>query len=288
MLFRARRGTRSNRIDAVYHNTGKRDELRGDRPMIGSQTAEVVDLSSIFERALSRHWTGSIDIGTRWNRLHALLRQVDVPVSESGVLLDLSVLGTADSDQDGRHVYVAADWGKPVAAGADRRARLLAGRIHGDFSTVFEGNTPVLGFSLLALPVSHGAHGSVVGSTRSTVLGAAGTVNSGRFEFAAGAYGAWSDLRADTRADAEMQFGLVVNPLRDVRRFSLNVYRLEIKPAWTPPPTCAGSLRIEWYLRQYLVEVEEQGLKPSHPVLKKEEEVRGGRTIGLQLTLSRP
>ena len=282
------RERRSSRLNATYQNRGEREELRGERPLEGRQSGTRRGISARYARLLASHLRIGAELGARSHRLDARAMQLDVPLSERGVLLDLVALGAARGSYDGRHFYLTADLDAVAGHGADRRrARQLAGRVTGEFAGDFLGETPVLGFTLLALPISHGARGRSEGRLSSTILGATGQVQRGTFDLGLGLYTAWSDLKVETSADTEMQFGLVVAPYHNQRSLDVNIYRLELRPAWTLEPVGAGSLRFEIELRQYLLAIDDREQKPAADMLSKDEQVRGGRIAGLLLTYSR-
>ena len=53
--------------------------------------------------------------------------------------------------------------------------------------------------------------------------------------------GSWTELDTRSRAEAEMEFGLIVSPHRSDRRFQLDFYRLELNQPGCYPDHCAPS-----------------------------------------------
>ena len=244
IAFGVRRAALSTDVALTYDNDGAREELRGERAVDLNQPADDTLVSLSYRRSLSARWSAGLELGTSWRAFETAAIQRDVPVSERGIVLDFIGLGSARARYDRHHVAVAADWLGPE----QRRGRVAVARLRGQYESVFAGVTPVLGFALL-LPISHGASGEASGSTDTWVLSAAGQRQWGAFSLTAGLDGSWTRLEATSRADAEMEFGLVVSPFRDRSRFAVDLYRLELEPSYGNQITAGGLGRETVYNR---------------------------------------
>ena len=273
----------SSSTDAVvtYHNTGDREELRGDRVVDLEHPTDEAHLALFYERQLNASWSGRVGLGARSRTLDTGLVQRDVPVSERDVTLDFFELGVAGVEYDRRHLALSATWHGRL----HRRATFTAGRITAEYDGHFDGVTPVLGFTVLALPISHGANGTATGTLDSWVMSVSGERLWESLSLAARLDGSWTELDARSRAEAEMEFGLIVSPHRSDRRFQLDFYRLELKPAWM----LSRSLRAQLLLRQYIIDVGDlaprEDVTPGVPDEPGEAtRTRGGLTIGFSMT----
>jgi hypothetical protein len=273
----------SSSTDAVvtYHNTGDREEVRGDRVVDLEQPTDEVNLALFYERQLNTSWSGRVGVGARSRTLDAGLVQRDVPVSARDVTLDFFELGAVGAEYDRRHLALSATW----HGGLQRRATFTAGRMTAEYDGHFDGVTPVLGFTLLALPISHGANGTATGALDTWVMSVSGERHWGSLSLAARLGGSWTELDARSRAEAEMEFGLIVSPHQSDRRFQLNFYRLDLKPAWM----LSRSLRAQLLLRQYIIDVEDlaprEDVTPGVPDEPGEAtRTRGGSIVGFSIT----
>ena len=265
----------------TYHNTGDRVELRGDRVVDLEQPTEELRIALVYERQLNTAWSGRIMAGARSRSLDAGLVQRDVPVSERGVTIDFFELGAAATEYDRRHLALSATWHGSLK----RQATFTAGRMAAEYDGRFDGVTPVLGFTLLALPISHGANGTITGTLDSWVTSVSGEWHWGSLSLAAGVDGSWTELEARSRANAEMEFGLIVTPYQSNRRSQLDLFRLELKPAWM----LSRSLQAQLSFRQYIVDVEDlaprEDTQPGVPDASGvATRTRGGLIIGFSLT----
>ena len=265
----------------TYHNTGDRLELRGDRVVDLKQPTRELSIALAYDRQLNTAWSGRIMAGARSRSLYAGFAQRDVPVSERDVTIDFLELGAVATEYDRRHLAVSATW----HGCRKRQATFTAGRMAAEYDGRFDGVTPVLGFTLLALPVSHGANGTTTGTLDSWVTSVSGEQHWGSLSLAASVDGSWTELETRSRAEAEMEFGLIVTPYQSNRRFQLDFYRLELKPAWM----LSRSLQAQLSFRQYIIEVEDlaprDDVKPGVPDAPgAATRTRGGLTIGFSLT----
>jgi len=267
---------------ATYHNTGDRVELRGDRVVDLEQPTEELRVALFYERQLNTTWSGRISGGIGSRSLDAGLEQRAVPVSERGVTLDFFELGAAAIEYDRSHLALSATWQGRLK----RQATLTAGRMAAEYDGRFYGVTPVLGFTLLALPISHGANGTATGTLDSWVMSVSGERHWGPLSLAADLGGSWTRLEARARAQAEMEFGLIVTPHQSNRRSQVDLYRLELKPAWM----LSRSLQAQLSFRQYIIDVEDLAPREDPPpgvpdASAVATRTRGGSTIGFSLTL---
>jgi hypothetical protein len=265
----------------TYHNTGDRPELRGDRVVDLEQPTDEFRIALVYERQLNTAWSGRIMAGAKSRSLDAGLMQRDVPVSERDVTIDFFELGAAATEYDRRHLALSATW----HGCRERQATFNAGRMAAEYDGRFDGVTPVLGFTLLALPISHGANGTTTGTLDSWVTSVSGERHWGSLSLAASVDGSWTELEARSRVEAEMEFGLIVTPYQSNRRSQFDLYRLELKPAWM----LSRSLQAQLSFRQYIIDVEDLARRkdvtpgvPDTPGLATR--TRGGSTIGFSLT----
>jgi len=273
--LKLRREDRHSRSEVTYTNSGSRQELRGRRRADLEQRWTGWRGEMAVEHLLTPRWSLLPELGFASRRWEGKVRQRDVPESAREVLLDLLELGAGEGRWREIDLKARGTWVRSERLSAE----LVLGWGRSTYSWEGEGTTPVLGFSLKALPISHRGRADLSGSVSSRFGGIRAKRGWRRFRLDVGAMAARAEVETRTRADAEMEFGLFVSPVRDVSVFEVDLYRLFFAPSARLP----GSGRLEYQITQYLADLTERG-KPR--VKRPDEKTRGG-TIHL-LTLKHP
>jgi hypothetical protein len=95
----------------------------------------------------------------------------------------------------------------------------------------------------------------------------------------AGGLAARSEIEAQTRANAHMEFGLFVAPVSAASKYDVAVYRLFLAPSarlW-------ARICLDYQATQYLANVNRREPEPE-PKPKRQEKIRGGMIHTLTLT----
>lgn len=266
---------RRPRSEVTYINSGSRKELRGRRQADLEQRWRGWRGEMAVEHLLTPRWSLRPELGFANQRWEGEVRQRDVPESARGVLLDLLELGVGEGRWREIDLKMRGTWVRSERLSAE----LVLGWGRSTYSWEGEGTTPVLGFSLKTLPISHRGRADLSGSVSSRFGGIRAKRGWRRFRLDVGAMAVRTDVEARTWADAEMEFGLSVSSVRDVSVFEVDLYRLFFAPSAQLP----GSGRLEYQVTQYLADLTKRG-KPREK--RPDEKTRGG-TIHL-LTLKHP
>lgn len=253
-------------------NDGARDELRG--PRSSSLDHELVQrrLSLGLQRQLAA--TSVLLLAGYSSRdMSVRTHQLEVPRSSSGIVLDIVELGQAQADQHGPDVMLQTAWQSSTSLQLRGSATWSHSWIQGDGA----GNTPVLGYSLRTLPISHSGSFSLSGTLTTLAAGLQARLHGSRFGGVVEGLALRSRYRGDTVADAQMEFGLFVAPLNETSAYDLELYRLSATPSVRIAPTTELRLSTVQYvgnLRSAAGHVE-PGRQVTH---------RGGRIHTLSLT----
>lgn len=260
-------------VDVVYVNAGERQALRGPRQVALDQDAGQTRLAAGLERSLPAAAHARVEVGYAARDASSLARQRHVPRSASGILLDIVELGRARAEQRGPDVTLQASWeGSP-------RARLNGhiGWAHSTLDASGEGRTPVLGYSLRTLPISHGGTLALSGNLTTWSASAGGQRRGQRLGVRVHALALRSRYRGHTAADAQMEFGLIVHPVREAAAYDLRLYRLSLAPVLQVTSRTALNCDIIQYagrLRDRHAVADPEGPRKKH---------RGGRVYDLRL-----
>ena len=234
------RSTPNASIDHV--NDGDRRELRGPRQTDIDQDTSVRRLLVGLERRLA-----STDVrlaaGFTSREASSLAQQRDVPRSDSGILLDIVELARARADQRGPDVALQATW-EPAA---DAWIYTAATWAHSTVAASGAGNTPVLGYRLRTLPISHGGTFELSGRHTTWAVDSGMQVRRQRFGWQLHGMALRWRYRGHTAADAQMQFGLVVTPVDQATAYRLHLYRLSVAP-WL---RLSATTELEYEITQY-------------------------------------
>jgi hypothetical protein len=227
---------------ADHVNDGDRQELRGHRQTDIDQETSQRRFVIGLERRLA-----STDIrmaaGFTFRHAASLAQQLDVPRSGSGILLDIVELGRARADQRGPDVSLRAAW-EPAANAQIYGSATWA---HSTVAASGAGNTPVLGYSLRTLPISHGGTFALSGKHTTWAVDAGAKVRRQRYGWRLHVLALRSRYRGRTEADAQMEFGLIVTPVYQATAYLLHLYRLSLSP-WLRIST---TTRLEYEITQY-------------------------------------
>ena len=263
------------RTEVHYINDGAMVELRGLRRADAPQTVQNRRLSLAYEHRFRPDLLASGEAAYTRQRLRTRVVQRDVPRSDSGVILDVLKLGSAAGSRAGVDLKARTRWRRSkqsslvVAAGWGRATYDAEG----------EASTPVLGLSLRTIPIAHRADASLSGTIETWFAAAHGERNWARMALRAGGLAARSQIEAQTRANAHMEFGLFVAPVSAVSVYDVAVYRLFLAPSMR---LWAG-IGLDYQVTQYLVHVDRHEPAPE-PEPEREEKVRGGMVHTLTLT----
>ena len=219
------------------------------------------------EHLLMPRWILRPEVGFASCKWKGEMQQRNVPESARGVLLDILELGVGEGRWHEIDLKTRNTWNRSERLSVE----WVLGWGRSTYSWEGEGTTPVLGFSLRTLPISHQGRADLSGWVSSRFGGIRMKRGWKSFRLDVGAMTARTDVEVRTRADAEMEFGLFVNPVRDVSVFAVDLYRLFFLLS-APVP---GSGRLEYQVIQYLADLAERG----KPIKEKPKEERPGEKI---------
>jgi len=260
------------RVRIAYTNSGSRKELRGRRRADLRQKWSGWRGEIAIEHRLTSNWYLRPELGWASQKWEAAVRQRDVPESAGGVLLDLLELGDGEGRWQGLDLKLRGTWDQSGRF----RAEWVLGWGRSTFSGEGKGTTPVLGFSLRTLPISHRGEMELSGDIVSRTGSFKVKREWKRFGLDVGAMAAHAEIGARVWGEGEMEFGLSVNPIRKVLPYDLELYRFLLIPsAQVSDWGC-----LEYEITQYLVELAQRG-KPreKHPG----EKIQGGTSHRLTL-----
>jgi len=253
-------------VDVRYLNSGSRAELRGLRRSDLRQALSSWRYALAYQRPLGPAWRLHGEWGYSRREMHLRAQQQDRPQSASGVLLDLVELGNGWGDGKGVDGKIRGSWQSP----ARLHIEAVLGWGRSTYQLRGEGSTPVLGFRLRTLPISHQADVDLVGEIATWVGGVVAHKTWRRLRLDVGALAARSELEVRTRADAQMEFGLIVQPLHTVSRYRIGLYRFFAVPA----VQLSDHFLVEYQVAQYLVDITDRE-RPGAQA-ERDEETRGG------------
>lgn len=267
-----RRSTPDANIDHV--NNGDREELRGPRTWEVSQEflqrRLVVGLGRRVAAATIR-----LQAGYTSGSLYSLTQLLDVPESDSGVILDIVELGRANADQSGPDVTVFTAW-EPSPTMQLRGTAILS---HSTLEAHGVGNTPVLGYTLLALPISHTGTFSLKGRLTTWAAGLGARLHRKQFGWTLDGLALHSRYRGPTEADAQMEFGLFVAPVDQRTAYDLDLFRLSTT-SWI---RITSPLQLRGEMVQYAGDLQTHGVRPVPVPEGRGVTHRGGRIYTLSL-----
>jgi hypothetical protein len=239
------------RAKIAYNNSGFRKELRGRRQADLKQKWSGWRGEMAIEHRLTSSWYLRPELGWASQKWEAAVRQRDVPESAGGVLLDLLELGDGEGRWQGLDLKLRGTWNRSEQL----RAEWVLGWGRSTFSGGGKGTTPVLGFSLRTLPISHRGEMELSGAITSRAGGFRAKREWKGFGLDVGAMAAYAEIEARVWGEGEMEFGLSVNPLQDVLSYDLELYRFLL----TPSAQIADWGYLEYEITQYLVELTQRG-----------------------------
>lgn len=258
-------------VGVAYLNTGSRAELAGPRRARVEQVMATWRYGLAYERILCAAWRLRLEAGYARTRLEAQARQLQVPSSSRGVRLDIADLGQGSSSRHGADGRVCVRWSATKSASVEA----LLGRGAAAVDAAGQGTTPVLGFSLGTLPISHRGQADVSGRMHTTVAALRAQWQGRRAELGVGALSARGTVDATVRGDAQMEFGLYVEPYRDRSRYRVDLHRLQLAPNLR----LCGRWWLGYRLTQYVVFA--RNLDRRRPPLPRDERLRGGTLQGV-------
>lgn len=267
----ARLQERRPQVGIRYFNTGSAAELHGLRRAGFRQKLTARRGVLTYQHRLGSAWRVRGEAGYTRQRLWAQIRQRDVPQSAGGVLLDLVELGDGEWSRQAVDLKVGGSWARSERA----HLEVVAGWGRSTYKAIGEGTTPVLGFSLRILPISHRGEADLAGAISTWVGAIYGQKGWRKMRLEAGVLTARTEVEAQTRANAQMEFGLFVEPVQDVSRYRVALHRFFAAPS----VQVHERIRLEYQLTQYLAYlVDKHRKKP-----KREEKARGGLIHTLML-----
>ncbi len=260
-------------IDHV--NDGSRQELRGTRRTDVDQDTRDSRLVIGVEQNLGSATRLRGEAGFTSRQASSLARQRDVPRSDNGVLLDIIELGHARADQRGADVSLGVTW----EATAYSRFEGAITWARSELMVEGIGSTPVLGYSLRTLPISHGGNLSLTGDLTTWAVVTGVEMQRRRFGATLSGLGLRSHYRGHTAADAQMEFGLIVTPVDRAAAYDLHLFRLALAP-WL---RLSSSMELEYEIIQYAGRLRDRDAGPEPQA--SESTHRGGRIHSLRFRL---
>lgn len=210
-----------------YTNTGANPRLEGERHARLDQQLDNIRLAGGVEGQLSRRWRMRAEVGYAVRRYDMHMAQQNLPTSDSGLLLDIVELGQAAATQRGPQVILRAHR-MPTRLLPDVSGYVAVS--HARTQANAEGETPVLGFRLRALPISHSGQGRHDGRLTSLAAGFQLRQRSTHVGFDLGGMAAQAHYRGRTQASAQMQFGLYASPVDERSTLRPWLGRLSVAP----------------------------------------------------------
>ena len=268
-----RRRTPNAVIDHV--NDGSRQELRGPRRTDVDQDTRENRLVIGVEQRLGSATRLRGEAGFTARHASSLARQRDVPRSDSGVLLDIIELGRGRADQRGADVSLRGT--RDVSAHLRYEGAITWAR--SELTAEGVGSTPVLGYSLRTLPISHGGTFSLTGDLTTWAVDTGVELRCRTFGAALSGLALRSRYRGHTTADAQMEFGLIVTPVDRVAAYDLHLFRLALAP-WLRLPS---SMELEYEITQYAGRLRDRDADPDPQASASTH--RGGRIHSLRFRL---
>ena len=257
---------RGPRADVRYFNSGSKAALSGLRRADLRQEFSRRRYELAYQRRLGRDGRGRAEWGYVRRRLGLRALQRDVPQSASGVLLDRVELGDGRGSGRGLDMKVRVMWERP----ARLHLEAVLGWGRSSYEARGQGSTPVLGFRLRTLPISHQADADLAGEVETGFGGVLVRQAWRGMRLEVGTLSARAQVEARTRADAQMEFGLIVRPVRDVSRYRVWLHRFSAAPS----VQLSDRLLAEYQVAQYLVDIIDRDRVGPKP--ERDEKTRGG------------
>ena len=127
------------------------------------------------------------------------------------------------------------------------------------------------------MPISHRGAADLSGQTRTTFAALQGRWQGRQGELELGILSARCTLNAVAQGDAQMEFGLYVEPYRDRWRYRIDLHRL----CAAPHLRLSGRWWLGYRLTQYLISARD--LDRRRPAPPREERLRGGTLHDMSL-----
>ena len=256
-----------------YLNTGSRAELRGWRRAQVQQEEEQSRAGLAYQRRMGGSWWARGELDLVDHQLRARVTQLEVPESTRGIVLDVVELGVGDASRRGVEL-------KLRTGGRRRRLDLETAMFGGksSYEAQGEGSTPVLGFSLRTVPITHRGDAELSGTIHTWGAAIQAERRWTQVRLRGGAFTARADLEAQSSADAAMEFGLYVHPLRDLSRYRIATHRVFAASS----VQITEQLRVEYQVTQYFITIDGGDLEK--PELQQDVRVRGGTVHTATLT----
>jgi hypothetical protein len=263
--------------DVRYFNSGSKAELSGLRRADLRQEFSRWRYELAYQHRLGGDGLVRGELGYVRRRLGLRALQQDVPQSASGVILDRVELGDGRGSGRGLDMKIRGMWERP----ARLHLEAVLGWGWSSYEAKGQGSTPVLGFRLRTLPISHQGDVDLVGEVETGFGGVLVRKAWRGMRLQVGALSARALVEARTRANAQMEFGLIVRPVRDVSRYRVWLHRFFAAPS----AQVSDRLLAEYQVAQYLAAIIDRGRVGPKP--KRDEKIRGGlvQTLTLKYTL---
>ncbi|MDA0746244.1 MAG: hypothetical protein O2954_06980 [bacterium] len=210
-----------------YTNTGEKSELQGRRTTelalnLQSKHIAVMWVYEISERS-------EVELRTSYTTRKVPLFDLtpeSVPESSNGIPLDIEDLADGVVDLDGYEVQVRGQ--RLFLKQIEVNGFLGFARVN--YTGSGSGSTPVLGFRLGFLPISHAADINIRGNTKTWFGKGMIRTQEGKLQWQLDALFAQSYMRNRMRADAELEFGLSVKPFQSTAPHTINLLRIQLQP----------------------------------------------------------
>ena len=254
-----------------YLNTGPKAQFQGRRRTdlllkVGSRRYVLT-----YEHRIRQRWRLRGEVGYTVEGLRLRLTPQDVPLSSVGIPLDLAELANGRGNRQGIDLKARGTWSR-----LDHfHMTMFLGWGRSVYKGQGKGTTPVLGFQLGVLPVAHKGEVDLPGTMASYVGGAQAHKRWGRVRLNAGAMLAQAGVKVQTRADAQLEFGLYVHPVRDVSRYRMTLLQLYA----TPSVQVSDKIRVAYQITQHAGK--KRKVEEVEPI--REGKVRGGMVHTLML-----
>ena len=226
IMYRVNRTTTTAQFQ--HTNTGTKTELQGKRNTDMALNLQSKHIAFMWEHDLNEKYQIGLHTSYTTRKLPLLdLKPQTIPQSSNGIALDIEDLADGIADTRGYEAQIEGQ------KSFSNRLKLNGFIGFGKTNHTGNGNgsTPVLGFRLGFLPISHAANITVSGNTKTWfgkgIIGQYG----GRVQWQLETLFAHAFIQNTTNADTAFQFGLSVKPIQNMSAYKIDIFRIHLKPA---------------------------------------------------------
>lgn len=215
------------RANIRHTNTGSKTELQGTRRTDLLLKLDFRRYALSLERRVGQRWLVQGELGYATDRLGLELTPHNVPLSPRGVPLDFTELGNGSGSRRGVDLKARGAWVR-----SDRfRLAMVFGWGRSTYRGEAAGTTPVLGFRFGALPIAHKGDANLSGTIVSWAGGSQVQKQWGKIRLNSGVMLVRAEVTTRTLADADLEFGLYVHPVRDLSPYWMTLFRIFAAPS---------------------------------------------------------